>query len=100
MDYKRYIFKPGDRVRYLPSGTWAKMDGLANKIFTVFMVSISGDETYVYPAEVPNPGQFNDYAMHFKLVQSDLVSDCECGNKNNPIGQGHSQWCKMFKSEF
>jgi hypothetical protein len=27
-------------------------------------------------------------------------SDCECGNASNPIGQGHSRWCKMFRQEF
>lgn len=27
-------------------------------------------------------------------------SGCECGNKKNPIGQGHSDWCKLFKREF
>lgn len=25
---------------------------------------------------------------------------CECGNPKNPIGQGHSDWCKLFKREF
>lgn len=25
---------------------------------------------------------------------------CECGNPKNPIGQGHSYWCKLFKQEF
>lgn len=25
---------------------------------------------------------------------------CECGNKTNPVGQGHSDWCKMYKREF
>lgn len=24
---------------------------------------------------------------------------CQCGT-HNPIGQGHSLWCQMFKSEF
>lgn len=26
--------------------------------------------------------------------------DCECGNKGNPSGQGHSDWCKVFFREF
>jgi len=25
---------------------------------------------------------------------------CECGNKGNPIGQGHSNWCDMFRKDF
>lgn len=25
---------------------------------------------------------------------------CECGNKENPIGQGHSHWCQRFRQEF
>lgn len=26
-------------------------------------------------------------------------SECECGTKQ-PLGQGHSTWCEMYKSEF
>lgn len=26
--------------------------------------------------------------------------ECECGNPKNPVGQGHSHWCKLFKQEF
>lgn len=29
-----------------------------------------------------------------------LSDKCECGNKHNPVGQGHSDWCKLFKKEF
>lgn len=25
---------------------------------------------------------------------------CECGNKANPHGQGHSDWCEMYRREF
>jgi hypothetical protein len=25
---------------------------------------------------------------------------CECGNKHNPLGQGHSSWCDLYKREF
>jgi hypothetical protein len=35
-----------------------------------------------------------------KWTRVDLYPKCECGNKQNPIGQGHSHWCKMFKQEF
>lgn len=34
------------------------------------------------------------------LYKSKVLSECECGNKQNPMGQGHSQWCKMFRQEF
>lgn len=28
------------------------------------------------------------------------IPKCECGNSKNPIGQGHSNWCNLFKQEF
>jgi hypothetical protein len=30
---------------------------------------------------------------------TDKKPKCECGNKENPIGQGHSDWCDLFKQE-
>jgi hypothetical protein len=36
-----------------------------------------------------------------KLCGNDNHDDgCECGNPDNPIGQGHSKWCKLFRQEF
>lgn len=29
-----------------------------------------------------------------------VFKECECGNKKNPMGQGHSSWCQMYKKEF
>lgn len=48
----------------------------------------------------------HDSACHFvpehilELVEKGEKSRCECGNPLNPQGQGHSDWCKLYKREF
>lgn len=32
-------------------------------------------------------------------ISKKVRNECECGSKN-PIGQGHSHWCRQFKQEF
>ena len=34
-----------------------------------------------------------------KLIPNNQLK-CECGNPKNPTGQGHSDWCKLFRREF
>jgi hypothetical protein len=31
--------------------------------------------------------------------EKDCEPSCECGTKNS-VGQGHSQWCQLYKKEF
>jgi hypothetical protein len=49
--------------------------------------------TYRHPQAIKFvPFEFTPFEM--------AASVCECGNPKNPIGQGHSYWCKLFKQEF
>lgn len=41
--------------------------------------------------------------MTFNMVSEPKLKDrceCECGNKHNPVGQGHSDWCDRYRKEF
>lgn len=33
-------------------------------------------------------------------IQDIKPVECECGSGNNRLGQGHSDWCKLYKREF
>ena len=35
-----------------------------------------------------------------KLAEISRNPKCECGNKENPVGQGHSDWCDLYSKEF
>lgn len=39
-------------------------------------------------------------ATQIEIEESARGTKCECGNPSNPVGQGHSDWCKLFKKEF
>ena len=39
-------------------------------------------------------------AVREAISKDRIGSGCECGNGKNPVGQGHSHWCKLFKQEF
>lgn len=49
---------------------------------------------------------FDMESMQNKIFEAFRIPDvrtkpkCECGNSINPIGQGHSGWCQLFKQEF
>ncbi len=33
-------------------------------------------------------------------ISLESMIDCKCGNKENPVGQGHSHWCDRYRKEF
>ncbi len=40
--------------------------------------------------------------IHYYITSVNVptqTAKCECGNSDNPMGQGHSHWCEMFKQE-
>lgn len=55
---------------------------------------------FSYEVEFPGDGSYWLYEEDLSPVVKRNVSGCECGNKQNPRGQGHSDWCRLFKQEF
>lgn len=56
------------------------------------------DENHIFMREMVMRGgvHFISGAPGFEIQ----VKSCECGNGSNPIGQGHSHWCCLFRREF
>lgn len=38
--------------------------------------------------------------IEYHNVKTNTGPECHCGNKDNPIGQGHSDWCDRYEHEF
>lgn len=44
---------------------------------------------------------FSGFDFSFAPITIDLEAmiKCECGNKENPVGQAHSHWCDRYRKE-
>lgn len=65
---------------------------VCQKCYDAAMVGLNGGLTIKLPTAI-------DFIPIHITIQDIMIPECECGT-DNPLGQGHSGWCKLYKREF
>lgn len=89
-------FDLGEEVELCDSVLWWGLNRALNSRATIDRkIIVNNQDQYMLKYA---DGTYSSWIESHQLKKLIIKKfDCECGNKQNPKGQGHSHWCPIFE---